>query len=409
MDNFNINLESLLTFISRQLHTFIRQYDIACNLEYTVCELSDCKDPLTNDLQYSYRMLSCSTTSSPEIIDMNHEIFYASVKSESKFFLLGPVRLTGSVFFRTFFEDCSIPDSKQTDIPETNLRNFIQYTLLLHNLFAQVPLSLDDFLISILSDEEYNKNIQKNFGNILFENQENHTQHNSYGQEIREMDSIRSGDIERLKQSWQEDYIGSFGVLGPTRLRTYQNLGIVITVLASRAAIEGGVHPEIAFSLADSYCQKIEETHDATVAGQLGRQAEMQFTKMVRKIRDEKHVKSPTYSTKLNQCKDYIFSHLHDKITVADIAHELNVHPNYLSSLFKQHEGVSITQYILQEKIKLAQNMLIYSSYSYSSIASYLGFSSQSYLGVAFKKLTGYTLKNYRNQFGYSNDIQPRS
>ncbi|MFR3184089.1 MAG: AraC family transcriptional regulator [Enterococcus sp.] len=35
-------------------------------------------------------------------------------------------------------------------------------------------------------------------------------------------------------------------------------------------------------------------------------------------------------------------------------------------------------------------------------IASYLGFSSQSYLGQQFKKLTGFTLKEYRDRYGVS-------
>ena len=40
--------------------------------------------------------------------------------------------------------------------------------------------------------------------------------------------------------------------------------------------------------------------------------------------------------------------------------------------------------------------MLTYSTYSYSRIASYLGYSSQSHMGAEFKKATGMTLKEYR-------------
>ena len=50
--------------------------------------------------------------------------------------------------------------------------------------------------------------------------------------------------------------------------------------------------------------------------------------------------------------------------------------------------------------IRLAKNMLIYSRYSYSDIASYLGFSSQSHLGTRFKKAIGLTLRQYREQYG---------
>lgn len=58
--------------------------------------------------------------------------------------------------------------------------------------------------------------------------------------------------------------------------------------------------------------------------------------------------------------------------------------------------------------MKLVKNLLIYSQYSYIEIASYLGFSSQSYLGQQFKKLTGFTLKEYRDRYGVSEFKTPQ-
>lgn len=43
---------------------------------------------------------------------------------------------------------------------------------------------------------------------------------------------------------------------------------------------------------------------------------------------------------------------------------------SYLSELFKKEEGITISEYILQEKLKLVKNMLIYSRYSYIEIAN---------------------------------------
>ena len=102
----------------------------------------------------------------------------------------------------------------------------------------------------------------------------------------------------------------------------------------------------------------------------------------------------------MDQCKDYIFKHLHEKIRIQDIADELFLNANYLSEIFRQYEGLTITEFILQEKVGLTKNLLSYSPYSYSEIAAYLGFSSQSHLGKIFKKHTGMTLKQYRDQYG---------
>ena len=100
----------------------------------------------------------------------------------------------------------------------------------------------------------------------------------------------------------------------------------------------------------------------------------------------------------VEQCKDYIFKHLHEKIRIPDIARELYLNPNYLSNLFRRHEGISIVDFVAQEKLKLVKNLLTYSNYSYIEIASYLGFSSQSHLGKQFKAQTGMTLKQYHDK-----------
>lgn len=71
--------------------------------------------------------------------------------------------------------------------------------------------------------------------------------------------------------------------------------------------------------------------------------------------------------------------------------------------LFKQYEGISFHDFLMEEKIKLAKNMLIYSPYSLADISLQLGFSSQSHLNTAFVKATGMTLKQYRDRFKAGN------
>ncbi len=98
--------------------------------------------------------------------------------------------------------------------------------------------------------------------------------------------------------------------------------------------------------------------------------------------------------------EDYIFSHLHDKICVQDIADELGLNANYLSELFHQCEKISLTDFIRREKMNLVKNLLIYSRYSCSEIATYLGYSSQSHMGKQFKECMGMTPNQYRRVYG---------
>ena len=236
---------------------------------------------------------------------------------------------------------------------------------------------------------------------MLFDNQENSVHHNPYDQEVREFSSIENGDLIQLEKSMQEDYDGSIGTLARDPVRNLKNLGIVLVTLASRYAIRGGLSPEISFSLSDAYIQQIEDCNDIARIKPLAQKAEFHYAEMVHDIKEnQKGISQKQKNPRINKCKDYIFSHLHDRITVEDLALEAGCNPNYLSQLFKQCEGVSISHYILQEKINRAKNLLIYSDYSYIEIATYLGFSSQSHLGTQFKKYTGYTLRQFREIYG---------
>lgn len=245
------------------------------------------------------------------------------------------------------------------------------------------------------------EDIFKQFSDLVFTNQEQGISHNPYDQELREMTSIEQGDLATLRQSLSEEYPGKVGRLARDDLRNARNLAIVNITLACRAAIRGGVMPEISFSLSDTLIQKVEECSDVRSVNELMIALKYQYARMVFEIkssREGKAVREESYHIK--RCKDYIVTHLHGKLSLSQIADALSLNASYLSDLFHRCEGVSVTQYIRKHKINLAQNLLMYSDYSYSEIASYLGFASQSHLGRQFKDVTGMTLRQYREIYG---------
>ena len=239
----------------------------------------------------------------------------------------------------------------------------------------------------------------KAYSDLVFRNQEHGRKHNPYSQEVREQHSIEIGDPELLQKSIEENYIGELGTLSADPLRNRKYLSVVVITLASRSAIRGGLAPEMAFSLSDSYIRKIDESSSQSRITRLMRSAEFQFARMVQEQKTHQKKNPAKENPCMEQCKDYIFSHLHDRLEVADIAANLCISANYLSELFHKCEGITLKTYIHQEKIKLAKNLLIYSRYTYSEIAAYLGYSSQSHFGKIFRQITGYTPGQYRREF----------
>ncbi len=252
----------------------------------------------------------------------------------------------------------------------------------------------------------FDPEIRRELETRLFNSIENHTWHNSYDQEVRELSAITNGDIKLLEKSWSEWAVGTIGTMASDSLRNEKNNAIVVITTSSRASISGGLTYEIAFTLSDIYMSRVEETTEPGEAMKLARDAEYLYTQLVHEIKENRSYaqsKEPGEISQANEhidsCKDYVFRHLHEKISVYNIAEALNLNADYLSSMFKKKEGISLSDYILNEKIALAKNLLIYSNYTYSEIANYLGFSSQSHLGDRFKKITNYTLKQYRTIF----------
>lgn len=106
--------------------------------------------------------------------------------------------------------------------------------------------------------------------------------------------------------------------------------------------------------------------------------------------------KNAALSKPVAQCIDYIYAHISARITVEDLAVYTNLSASYLSRLFKQNLGVSISDYI-REKNRKAQNLLRFSDFTYIQIANYLSFSSQSHFIQTFQHYVGMTPKQYRS------------
>lgn len=395
-----MNIDCIMEYLSRNLHTAVRVLTPEGHTEKRICLRADLEDRMNETLLSE--LLSFAAFEYPVLVSDDASVAYAVVSAGEQILILGPVLLTFGNACRRRISCGGYDADALLFLHPCGSADLLRDALLLHNLFHKNNLTMEEAADVNYLDDQIKYTVQEHFVKIVFENQEQGSRHNPYDQEVREVAAIRNGDLEALKQSWAEDYTGKLGVVAKTPLRNHQNLGIILVTLASRAAMEGGVMPEIAYSFSDSYINKIEEAVSPEAALSLGRQAEYHYTCLVQEVKKERISPETGRNTNSNisLCKDYIFSHLHEKIRISDIAKELYLNPNYLSDLFRKAEGITISDYILQEKLKLVKNMLIYSRYSYNEIASYLGFSSQSHLGMRFRKHTGMTLHQYRETYG---------
>lgn len=98
----------------------------------------------------------------------------------------------------------------------------------------------------------------------------------------------------------------------------------------------------------------------------------------------------------LLQVLDYINQHLNQEIKLADLATLLGMSQYHFSHLFKQSIGMAPYQYLIQQRIERAKQLLKQTDRSIIDIALECGFNSHSHLTKQFRQLTGITPKAYR-------------
>jgi AraC family transcriptional regulator len=62
--------------------------------------------------------------------------------------------------------------------------------------------------------------------------------------------------------------------------------------------------------------------------------------------------------TRLQHATDYIHEHLNDDLSMAQIASGINISPTYFASLFKQATGISLHQYVINQRVERAKLLL---------------------------------------------------
>lgn len=181
-------------------------------------------------------------------------------------------------------------------------------------------------------------------------------------------------------------------VKGKDPLRQAKTSIIVFTSLITRAAIAGGLSPDEAYSLGDSYINTVEASMNNAELDHLTLTI---YDDFIHRVHDHKQLTG--ISPKIQECCDYIELHSEEKITANTLANLTGYAKYYLSKRFKAETGMLINDYIRDAKIAQAKLLLLHSSMSLQEISDHLSFSNRNYFANVFHKAVGKTPNEYRN------------
>ncbi len=168
----------------------------------------------------------------------------------------------------------------------------------------------------------------------------------------------------------------------------------IFTALCARAAIEGGILPDMAYALSENYIQRLTHSDSVSQSESIGFTMYRDFIQLVHDNSRRADLSKP-----IRNCCDYIGMHLEDELTMDILSHRVGYTPNYLSQKFTQELGLNPSDYIRKMRIDRACQLLITTDLPIPEIGLRLRFCNRSYFSAVFKELMGMTPVEYRSQY----------
>lgn len=174
------------------------------------------------------------------------------------------------------------------------------------------------------------------------------------------------------------------------RLQEYRYDLVLLMALMGQTLREEGVEEHYIDQVHTDSIQKIH-------AAETEEQAEMLYGELAEIYCDLKRKKEyRNFSPVVRQVIREVDLDLSLPLTLSYFAELLNVNPSYLSSLFHRDTGQSVTDYVTGRRIRHAASLLQFSSLPIKTIAEQVGIKDVQYFTRLFKKNTGRTPREYR-------------
>lgn len=276
-------------------------------------------------------------------------------------------------------------------IPTHNIDSFASILLLINYLINNTPLTRENVIELPMNNKHFS------LDTIYFNNSEIYEYNKfidfSYDLEKEGYCYIETGNMIKLEEFIENHANKHYdrNIITKDNIKHIRTAFIMSITLMSRSAIKGGLLPNTAFQLSDTYFLQMEALNSIEQIEMLLLHAAYDFTKRTL----DSNI--PSHSNKLlYYVTKYIKENIYKNITVTDISNYLHFNRSYLSHKFKIESGIALSNYILSCKLEEGKNLLEFTSKSISEISNLLCFSNQSHFQNSFKKKFNITPHKFR-------------
>lgn len=259
-------------------------------------------------------------------------------------------------------------------LPIISLSRIFEYAIMLHFCVTGEKIMASDLRYCESEQHPAGTYTQQNLADA----------HGTYKDEQEMLRMVREGDLNYQAHMSKISVTGHLGKLSNgDPLRQMKNTVLVCITLFSRAAIEGGLTPEVSYSLTDRYFQSVEACANISDLVEIAHTMQADFIQRVHRCRTS-HLSQP-----VRACCEYISLHLEDKLSLAQLAQQAGYTEYYLSKKFKREMNLTPNEYIRKERLERAALLLRTTQDDVQEISERLQFCSQSYFADNFRKLFG--------------------
>ena len=222
----------------------------------------------------------------------------------------------------------------------------------------------------------------------------------TYKAENYMLDAVSQGKIQKLTLATAAGFSMNIQPRLNDSIRNRKNYMIILNTLLRKAAEHGSVHPFHIDQISTSYASKIEEIKTVNESISIMNEMIHNYCLLVKT-----HSLS-RYSYLVGQVITLVSFDLKADLSLNNLSEQLSVTPSYLSRLFKKEMNLTLTEYVNKKRIEQAVYLLNNSDSQVQSIAFECGIQDVNYFIKLFKKQTGLTPSQYRNQFVHHHEYR---
>ena len=211
-----------------------------------------------------------------------------------------------------------------------------------------------------------------------------------YAAENKMLEAVAKGDVQAALAAYENFHQFQLAPRLRSPLREFKNYTIILNSLFRKAIEQASVHPYYLDHISARFALELETLGSVEEGRRLRVRMVKEYCRYVQQYSLRQY--SPLIQKVINE----INLHLDAPLSLKTLAAQCYISPSYLSNVFKQETGQTLTDYISRRRMERAACLLLTTNARVAVVAEEVGILDVNYFTKMFKNATGQTPTAYR-------------